>query len=358
MSADQRASYPYFTHQQLLQQRGGLYIPPFDRAAYEAELLRQKMQGMKVEEVPAADEMIDDDDEYDDDGLEEEEEDEVVRERRNSSAMMVDVVPSNAANADPAAGPGTVKPKRKRASPHQVRVLQSVFDATAFPSTEHRQRLAHELGMTPRAVQIWFQNKRQGLKVKKEAGGDRRSTSPKPSPMIVPSSSPSESSPASSAYSLNSSARSSPSLAGSPGPANAAQLHPNLKSATSLVARMHGRGHRRSRTASSLEDMKRASTSVTQSAIAAQHLAQQQQAPWVTNPPIIPSSLARADDKEKLAASAMMTMMGEATPMAGVNQGRSEGHAQPEPRPQQQVPSQGQQLPGIKEMLRGIGSGV
>ncbi|KAJ2656059.1 Short stature homeobox protein 2 [Coemansia sp. RSA 1200] len=54
-----------------------------------------------------------------------------------------------------------IKGKRKRASPQQLDVLNKVFASTSFPSTDTRNRLARELGMTPRTVQIWFQNKRQ-----------------------------------------------------------------------------------------------------------------------------------------------------------------------------------------------------
>lgn len=55
-----------------------------------------------------------------------------------------------------------IKPKRKRASSFQVSKLNQVFAQTFFPSSELRLSLAMELGMTPRTVQIWFQNKRQG----------------------------------------------------------------------------------------------------------------------------------------------------------------------------------------------------
>ncbi|KAJ2413889.1 hypothetical protein H4218_001290 [Coemansia sp. IMI 209128] len=54
-----------------------------------------------------------------------------------------------------------VKGKRKRANAQQLDVLNKVFSTTSFPSTELRTRLARDLGMTPRTVQIWFQNKRQ-----------------------------------------------------------------------------------------------------------------------------------------------------------------------------------------------------
>lgn len=51
--------------------------------------------------------------------------------------------------------------KRKRLNSSQSTVLKGVFEYTYFPSTELRKRLAQQLGLTPRTIQIWFQNKRQ-----------------------------------------------------------------------------------------------------------------------------------------------------------------------------------------------------
>lgn len=59
-------------------------------------------------------------------------------------------------------GGRAVKPKRKRATPEQTNRLNEVFAETFFPTSDQRMDLAMELGMTPRTVQIWFQNKRQG----------------------------------------------------------------------------------------------------------------------------------------------------------------------------------------------------
>lgn len=59
-----------------------------------------------------------------------------------------------------------VKIKRKRASPDQLLVLNRVFSQTYFPSTEVRRALGKQLGMSPRTVQIWFQNKRQALRTR------------------------------------------------------------------------------------------------------------------------------------------------------------------------------------------------
>ncbi|KIY74379.1 homeobox-domain-containing protein [Cylindrobasidium torrendii FP15055 ss-10] len=55
----------------------------------------------------------------------------------------------------------TIKKKRKRADAAQLKILNDVYARTAFPSTEERQQLAKTLDMSPRSVQIWFQNKRQ-----------------------------------------------------------------------------------------------------------------------------------------------------------------------------------------------------
>jgi hypothetical protein len=57
-----------------------------------------------------------------------------------------------------------LKAKRKRASPNQLVVLNRIFSQTYFPSTEIRIELGKQLGMSPRTVQIWFQNKRQALR--------------------------------------------------------------------------------------------------------------------------------------------------------------------------------------------------
>ncbi|KAJ1964192.1 hypothetical protein IWQ62_003002 [Dispira parvispora] len=59
-----------------------------------------------------------------------------------------------------------LKAKRKRATAEQVQVLNRVFETTSFPSTEMRKELAKQLNMTPRTVQIWFQNKRQALRMR------------------------------------------------------------------------------------------------------------------------------------------------------------------------------------------------
>ena len=44
-----------------------------------------------------------------------------------------------------------------------MRRVSRAPDEDPLPSFEKRQALAHQLGMTPRSVQIWFQNRRQRL---------------------------------------------------------------------------------------------------------------------------------------------------------------------------------------------------
>ena len=58
------------------------------------------------------------------------------------------------------------KPKRKRqrTTPEQLIILEEVFNTNNTPDQQTRQKLADELGMSSRRVQIWFQNKRAKLK--------------------------------------------------------------------------------------------------------------------------------------------------------------------------------------------------
>lgn len=69
-----------------------------------------------------------------------------------------------------------VKPKRKRATPGQVAVLKIFYSRNPFPDTDCRQYLAEKLGMTPRSVQIWFQNQRQHDKAAGKLNGHESPT--------------------------------------------------------------------------------------------------------------------------------------------------------------------------------------
>jgi len=56
------------------------------------------------------------------------------------------------------------RPKRCKISREQLTVLIKSFEEEPLPNFDQRQTLAKVLGMTPRSVQIWFQNRRQRLK--------------------------------------------------------------------------------------------------------------------------------------------------------------------------------------------------
>ena len=54
--------------------------------------------------------------------------------------------------------------KRTRTTKEQAKALQILFDTNPLPNLKQRQELGDQIGMTPRSVQIWFQNKRQQMK--------------------------------------------------------------------------------------------------------------------------------------------------------------------------------------------------
>lgn len=53
------------------------------------------------------------------------------------------------------------KKRRRRTKKEEAEVLASIYAQTAFPDSNMRAQLASQLGMTSRAVSIWFQNRRQ-----------------------------------------------------------------------------------------------------------------------------------------------------------------------------------------------------
>jgi hypothetical protein len=50
--------------------------------------------------------------------------------------------------------------KRQRTTPEQLEVLEKVYEKEKLPGSDLRKELAQKLKMTPRRVQVWFQNKR------------------------------------------------------------------------------------------------------------------------------------------------------------------------------------------------------
>lgn len=63
---------------------------------------------------------------------------------------------------------------RRRTSKDQFQVLEGSFQENSKPNATVRRTLAGKLGMTPRAVQVWFQNRRAKMKMA-PAGGDAMS---------------------------------------------------------------------------------------------------------------------------------------------------------------------------------------
>ncbi|KAI8847937.1 Homeodomain-like protein, partial [Chytridium lagenaria] len=51
--------------------------------------------------------------------------------------------------------------KRRRTTKDELDVLEAFFTKTPLPTSAERQQLAETTGMTLRAVQVWFQNRRQ-----------------------------------------------------------------------------------------------------------------------------------------------------------------------------------------------------
>lgn len=54
--------------------------------------------------------------------------------------------------------------KRRRTSPNELSILQREFQLGHTPNRARRQEIAGKVNMTEKAVQIWFQNKRQALR--------------------------------------------------------------------------------------------------------------------------------------------------------------------------------------------------
>ena len=50
---------------------------------------------------------------------------------------------------------------RTRIAPWQTETLEAVYETTTLPSRAVRQALGARLGMAPRVVTVWFQNRRQ-----------------------------------------------------------------------------------------------------------------------------------------------------------------------------------------------------
>lgn len=64
----------------------------------------------------------------------------------------------------------TKNSRRKRFSDDQIRSLESTFESESRPELHLKQHLANKLGLHPRQIAIWFQNKRARSKSKQIEG--------------------------------------------------------------------------------------------------------------------------------------------------------------------------------------------
>jgi hypothetical protein len=72
------------------------------------------------------------------------------------------------------------KKKRLRTTPEQLRILNKEFLVEQMPNASARGVLAKKVGMTPRAVQVWFQNRRAKAKIEAKKVNPGRLSSSKP----------------------------------------------------------------------------------------------------------------------------------------------------------------------------------
>jgi len=84
--------------------------------------------------------------------------------KRKNEKLVDNTIPREDAIPEEApAGTKEVK-RRRRLSPDETRILAEIFEQTQKPNAALRSRLAQQLDMSSRAVQIWFQNRRAKLK--------------------------------------------------------------------------------------------------------------------------------------------------------------------------------------------------
>lgn len=62
---------------------------------------------------------------------------------------------------------------RKRTTKAQLRVLERTFETCPRPDSLMRKKLGDQLGMTPRSVQVWFQNRRAKIKKMQQSEENR-----------------------------------------------------------------------------------------------------------------------------------------------------------------------------------------
>lgn len=72
--------------------------------------------------------------------------------------------------------------KRRRTSPNELAILNKEFELGSTPNKSRRLEISNKLSMTEKAVQIWFQNKRQSLR--KQSNSEKEVTELPPTPPV------------------------------------------------------------------------------------------------------------------------------------------------------------------------------
>lgn len=66
------------------------------------------------------------------------------------------------------------KPKRRRLEVDETKLLNAIFERNPKPTSKFREQIAGQMGLPPRCIAIWFQNKRAKLKREHVAAPVRR----------------------------------------------------------------------------------------------------------------------------------------------------------------------------------------
>ena len=90
--------------------------------------------------------------------LEKELDDSCVRTRQSQSSPHVDRFAARVMEDDSGSS------KRSKITPQQAATLMRFFEVQPLPDNDERMALAAKLDLTPRSVQVWFQNRRQRTK--------------------------------------------------------------------------------------------------------------------------------------------------------------------------------------------------
>lgn len=85
--------------------------------------------------------------------------------------------------------------KRRRTSPNELAILNLEFEGGSTPNKLRRVEIANKVNMTEKAVQIWFQNKRQLLRRLKTADREITVLPPTPDSSAMASAIPTDSAP-------------------------------------------------------------------------------------------------------------------------------------------------------------------